>query len=339
MYDLLRNERDFTEKASALKHLKAKIVPLNSTYYKTMMVDNGEKDKQHDEEPSLFRLLKATKRQAQRTIHTLQNTDGSMFTTSQEILHAFQIYFTTKYDTISIQQDCLYRFLSHTTARITDAANMAFVTPITPGELQYTIKQGKKNKAPGFNGICQEFLQTFWDVTKTKLLQILNDMYMNLDIEEQQKYRLLVCLLKHKRATSVNEYRPLTILNRDFKMLTRVIANRLKPWMSELLSPSQHCGFAGTTVFDALVSIRDAVTYADVTHKPMCIVSLDFQGAFDHIAHEYLFAILHTQGFSDRFVQRIRSLYTNAASSVQINGYTSKPIPIKSSIIRGAHLV
>jgi hypothetical protein len=85
----------------------------------------------------------------------------------------------------------------------------------------------------------------------------------------------------------MNEYRPLTILNTDIKLLARIISNRLKPWMPDLRSPNQHCGVAGTTVFDALATIRDAVAYAEVTHKPMCIVSLDFQGAFDNIAHEY----------------------------------------------------
>jgi hypothetical protein len=105
MYDLLQDQRDYKEKAAALKHLKAKIVRLNGTYYRTMMVDNS--DNYNDEDPSLFHLIKTRKLQVQRRIHTLQNTDGSILTTSHDIQRAFTEYFKTKYDTIPSQNDCL----------------------------------------------------------------------------------------------------------------------------------------------------------------------------------------------------------------------------------------
>jgi hypothetical protein len=203
-----------------------------------------------------------------------------MISTFKEILCAFQNYFTTKYDIIPIHQECFNRIMSLTTARLLEATNIAFETPITPGEMHYAIKQGKKNNAPGFDGICQGFFHSFWEVTKTELLQIKNDINMNHDRQDQQKHGLLVCLPKHKQAIRMNEYRPLTFLNTDIKLLARIIAKRLKPWMPDLLSPNQHCCVAGTTVFDALATIRDAVAFAEVTHKPMCRVSLDFQGAF-----------------------------------------------------------
>jgi hypothetical protein len=113
---------------------------------------------------------------------------------------AFQNYFITKYDIIPIHQECLNRISSHTTASLWEAANITFETPVTPGQLHYAIKEGNNNKAPGLDGICQEFFHTFWEVTKTELLQILNDMYMNHDTQDQQKHGLIVCLPKHKQA-------------------------------------------------------------------------------------------------------------------------------------------
>jgi hypothetical protein len=150
-----------------------------------------------------------------------------MISTSQENLRAFQNQFATKHGIIPIHQKCLNSVMSHTTARLPEAANFAFETPITPGELHYAIKQGKKNKAPGFDGICQEFFHTFWEVTKTELLQIMNDMYLNHHMQDQQKHGLIVCLPKHKQAIRMNEYIPLTILNTDIKLLAQIIANRL----------------------------------------------------------------------------------------------------------------
>jgi hypothetical protein len=66
MHDRLHDQRDYQAKASALKLLKAKIVRLHAIHYKTIMVDNGEKDKYNEEEPSLFHILKEKK----KTINT-----------------------------------------------------------------------------------------------------------------------------------------------------------------------------------------------------------------------------------------------------------------------------
>jgi hypothetical protein len=65
----------------------------------------------------------------------------------------------------------------------------------------------------------------------------------------------------------------------------------------------------GTSVFDAIATTRDAIAYAEVTRKPVCILSFDFQGAFDNTAHEYLFGVLNMYEFSDLFKQRLKSLY------------------------------
>lgn len=61
----------------------------------------------------------------------------------------------------------------------------------------------------------------------------------------------------------------------------------------------------------------------------MGIVSLDFKSAFDNVAREYLNVTLHKHRFSDRMIGRIKSIYEQAQSTAQINGFLSKPIPLK----------
>jgi hypothetical protein len=93
------------------------------------------------------------------------------------------------------------------------------------------------------------------------------------------------------------------------------------------------------TVFDALATVRDVVVaYDEYTKKPICVITLNFSSAFDNIIHDYLIMTLHHYGFSDRMIRRIMNLYDNATSMVQINGYVTKPIPIRSSIRQGCPL-
>jgi hypothetical protein len=105
--------------------------------------------------------------------------------------------------------------------------------------------------------------------------------------------------------------------------------------LTELLHPAQHCGLPGNTVFEALATIRDAVAYAELTGTPLCLLSIDFRKASDNIYHDYLIAILREHGFSEHFWRRIQNIYSKASSAVQINGFRSKPIPIKSFVRQG----
>jgi len=78
--------------------------------------------------------------------------------------------------------------------------------------------------------------------------------------------------------------------------------------------------------------VREAIAQAEVKGKPLCVLSLDFQEAFDRISHQYLFNILRDHGFNDLFIERIKCMYENAISSVQINGHIAGPIPTQCSI-------
>ena len=112
--------------------------------------------------------------------------------------------------------------------------------------------------------------------------------------------------------------------------MARIIAYRLRPMMEELLHPSQYREVPGKTIFEAMVTVREALAQAEVTRVPLCVLSLDFQEAFHRISHQYPFTTLRSCGFSDSFVERIKSMYEEAASSTQINGHVSGTIPIHS---------
>jgi hypothetical protein len=83
-----------------------------------------------------------------------------------------------------------------------------------------------------------------------------------------------------------------------------------------------HKSIGFDTIFEAIASVRGAIVFAEVKKKLLCILTLDFKEAFDRISHQYPFANLHPYGFSDSFMDRIRYMYENATSVVQVNGRT-----------------
>jgi len=107
--------------------------------------------------------------------------------------------------------------------------NSTLTEHIAADELWKAISQGKPHKAPGPDGIGLEFYRSEWDVIKTELVKIMNCMFLNDPIIAQQVKGHVVCMPKKPQPVRIEDYRPLTLLNAEYKILARIIANRLKP--------------------------------------------------------------------------------------------------------------
>jgi len=116
--------------------------------------------------------------------------------------------------------------------------NAALKEPIFLEELRHAITQGKAYKVPGHEGICLEFFRTAWDVLKLDLLQIMNRMYMEGTITVRQLQGFIVWLPKNAHSKNVDDCRPLTLLNPYYKILARLIANRIRPCLAAILHTS-----------------------------------------------------------------------------------------------------
>ena len=134
------------------------------------------------------------------------------------------------------------------------------------------------------------------------------------------KHGIVLCIPKTDIPTTPADYRPITLLNTDYKILARIIADRQRPTLSDVLHPNQYwsarqhdfrCGGDGTG--------RCRVGGVDTC--PAMHPFLDFRAAFDRIAHTYVFRMLKS--------------YDQVLSSVQINGYVAGHVPTRCSVRKG----
>jgi hypothetical protein len=94
----------------------------------------------------------------------------------------------------------------------------------------------------------------------------------------------------------------------------------------------------GNTIIDAVATVRDAIAYAETVKSLLCALSLDFNDAFNQIAHTYLLTILRNYGFIEGFIERIQTVYENVRSIVQVSGHISTPISIQCGVRQGCPL-
>jgi hypothetical protein len=163
-------------------------------------------------------------------------------------------------------------------------------------------------------------------------------MYVDEAILNSQKEGVIVCVPKKRQPEIPDDYRALPLPNADFKILSRILANRLKKWKKELLNPSQTCGIADNNIYGALAAIRETIAQVEMTNSPTCLLTLDFTEAFDKISHTYIFKVLEHCGLSPTFLARLKKMYTNVTSSVQVSGHIPLPFEIRSGIRQGCPL-
>ena len=160
---------------------------------------------------------------------------------------------------------------------VSDGWKETLVAPITADELKAAVYKGDSKKFPGRDGIGVELFKVLWNDMESAIRLLYTQMSSDHQLSERQKQVVIVCILKTVRPGTHEDYRPLTLLNTDYKIVARLIAAGMRSIMADLLHPSQYCGVPGNKIFDAVATVRDAITYAETERRPLCVISLDFK--------------------------------------------------------------
>ena len=138
---------------------------------------------------------------------------------------------------------------------------------------------------------------------------------------------------RHVRG-DLDDYRPITLLNTELKILARVLANRLQLVISDLVGPEQNYAVKGRSIQNNLHLVRQILEGIKDDTKA-ALINLDQSKAFDRVDHRFLAAVLETAGFKRKWIS---ILYHNPQAVVQVNGRRSGTFVIERSVRQGCPL-
>ena len=335
IYEILRRAAPDGNTLPALNRLKAKLVRLQSVRLQKILLDNDDADRLEGETPTLYNVLQMKRRRNERTTTGLLDEDGRWQTTPRGMAQILITRFRERYDKIEVDNVSIKRMTAHIKRAQTTRSSDEMGGPFEDDEIWRAIRAGGKGRAPGNDGLTREFYARTWTIIREDLRDVLNEMFWEGNITTAQKHGVIICIPKGQGGNTPHDYRPITLLNTDYKILARMVALRLQPVIQDHLSGTQFCGVPGSSIMDATAAIRDTIAYAENKGQPLCVLSLDFTCAFDRIAHDYLFQVLQSYGINDEFRKGIEHMYHGATSSVQINGQLYGTIPIRSAVRQG----
>uniref|UniRef100_A0A1A8EWE2 Reverse transcriptase domain-containing protein n=1 Tax=Nothobranchius korthausae TaxID=1143690 RepID=A0A1A8EWE2_9TELE len=207
---------------------------------------------------------------------------------------------------------------------------------ITMLELDNAVKNLSLNKSPGCDGLTSNFYRHFWDLLKNPFILMLTEATDTLYFPPTMKQGLITLIPKPgKDSKIIDNLRPITLLNTDYKIVTLAYANRLKSKLNSIISDSQSGFMKGRSIHNNIRLVMDLLDYSNLIDDDGFILFLDFYKAFDSIEHPFIFQCLKQLGFKNKFCATIESLYDNANSSISLPNGTSPRFDIKRGVKQG----
>ena len=179
-------------------------------------------------------------------------------------------------------------FNSVESPKLTEEENLILKQPLSKQELFDVLKTMKSNKTPGYDGLPVEFYIVFWPDVSDLLIDAYNFSLRHGMLSLSQRNGIITLLpKKDKDPMYIKNYRPITLLTVDYKILAKCIANRLKRLMGHLIHSDQSGFLKGGYIGTNVRLILDVIEYADENDLPGSIVLLDIEKAFDSVRHDF----------------------------------------------------
>ena len=220
--------------------------------------------------------------------------------------------------------------------RLSELSQEMLNRPITKAELLENLKSMSHNKSPGLDGLPVEFYIVFFNDISDLLVSSLNFSFEHGMLSPSQRNGIITLLPKKDRDPNfVKNYRPISLLTADYKLIAKTMANRLKQVLSDLIHEDQNGFLKGRYIGCNIRTIIGLIEFADTRDIPGSIVLLDFEKAFDSVEHEFLFEVLNRFNLGNNFVQWVKTFYNCRRSYVINNGFLSRPINMSRGIFQG----
>ena len=210
---------------------------------------------------------------------------------------------------------------------------------VTESEIWRVVNSMKNGKAPGLDGLPLEFYKEMWNVIKEQFIIIVKYMLTNMIMGKDMNKGVIKLVPKSNDTIStLDNLRPITMLNVDYKIVAKIIANRMRQVLHLFISPEQFCGVPEKSISNCNTLIRDIMYYINQENLPAALINLDWSKAFDRVNQNVICKILERLGFSPIFIGMIEMLYCDAKSVICISGNLSELFSIMKSVRQGCPL-
>ena len=221
--------------------------------------------------------------------------------------------------------------------KLTDEMKLQLQKQIEIKEVRSAITQMARGKTPGADGLPIEWYIVFWEQIKDLYMEMIATAYEEGRLHDTANIGIISLIpKKDKDVRYIKNLRPISLLNADYKIIEKVLANRIKEILVHIIHDNQKGFLAGRHIAVNIRKILDIIQHVEANNLPGIILSADFQKAFDRVELNSLYGAMRIFEFPEEYIKWIQILYKDAHSRINNRGFLSDPIPITRSLRQGA---
>ncbi len=277
-------------------------------------------------------------RQSKTYIHEINTKKGEAITDYVEILERVQKFYGELYKRGGVDEGSVDEVLRCVEKELGEEDRIWCDREIEEKEVIDAIEGARNGKSPGSDGIGIEWYKVYKKEVVPILVEVYKGMERTGEVEHRMVEGVITLVFKKGNKLDLENYRPISLLNSDYKILTKVLANRMKRVIGDIVQATQSYSVPGRDIADTIGTIRDVIEYMKRDGKGGIVLGIDWNKAFDRVEHEFLFKVLERFGFGERMVGWVRRLYGSARSRVKVNGILTDTFDVGRSVRQGCPL-
>ena len=235
-------------------------------------------------------------RRMHNTISFIQNQEEDRVENHAEIEEDFIHHFQAVHQEPQIdRQLAIERITKNVPKIITKEHNQLLLRPVSPQEVDLAMKQLKEGKAPGPNGFTTTFFHKFWDLIKEEVWMVVEESRTLHWLLPSLNSTFIALIPKEENTSTPDKFCLIALCNVIYKVISKVIANRLKPLLPLLISPEQSGYVEARQILDGIILTHEIIHSLKQTKQAGMTLKIDLSKAFDKLRWTYIQKMLSPQ--------------------------------------------